>query len=137
MFNDGITIITGHEARDVYTDITDELRNYPIINFPENSLHPMEAVKKGLAFVEDYAKNKTPINIRTFSLDLIMSVKYLAEMKDVPVHVVLTENKTTTVISLPDSFDPVCLSLSDSFDTLMELRRAASNKRPNKEEMEE
>ena len=133
MFNDGITIITGHEARQVYTDITDDLRDHPIIKFPENGLHPMEEVQKGIDFVDEYVKHQTPINIRTFSLDMIMSIKYSAELKGVPVHVILAESGTTTVISLPDSFDPVCDTFTDAFDTIMKLREAVSDKKRKKE----
>lgn len=118
MFNDGITVIVGHEARTAFRDTPDEQLTF--MEFPENNLHPMEQVRLGKKIVEDYVKDGKPVNIRTFSPDFLQSIHLHSKIHNVPLHVLVAEKDKTTECT--DSLDPAFESFCDSFDYLMQLR---------------
>lgn len=123
-FDDGVTVITGHRARDVFKDQSQE--TVRLIEFPENSLHPMEQVRKGEELVLGFVKTKTPVALRTFSPEILNSIKLYCQKYGVPLHVYVAEENELSLLN-SDDLDKAFESLADSFDFLMALRSDLEN----------
>ena len=123
MFNDGITVVVGHAANETYRDA--QYDNVEFVDFPEDRLHPMDQVLKGKAIVEEYVKTGKPVNIRTFSPEILQSINLYTKMHHVPLHVLIAE--TTSITECTDDLDPAFESFCDAFDYLMKLRSDLEN----------
>lgn len=123
MFNDGITVIVGHAANTVYRGA--QYDTIEFVDFPEDRLHLMAQVLKGKAIVEDHVKTGKPVNIRTFSPEILQSINLYSRMHHVPLHVLIAE--TTGITECTDDLDPAFESFCDAFDYLMKLRSDLEN----------
>lgn len=129
LYDDGITVITGFQARDAFRGPWDETEGF--LEFPENSLHPMEQVKKGEGIVSKFVETKHPTGVRTFSPEILQSLNLYCKLHHVPLHVYVTkENGGYTEhsnLDPKDDFDEAFESFATSFDFLMKLRSDLEN----------
>jgi len=125
----GISILTGIHSRTAFI-------GFKYVEYPENSLHPLEQIKAAEELVLEFKKSRKPINIRSFFPDYIQAVRLYMQKYELADefhgYVVGADHK---IIECDiDDCDALFEDFAGAFDKLMELRSDIENKEDEEDE---